>query len=48
MYEVYVQQFPEGGGCQQVSVSGGHTPSADQIIVVQNSFEELRRLVPTD
>ena len=30
-YEVYVQRFPEGGGRQQVSVSGGHTPrwSAD-------------------
>ena len=25
-FEVYVQRFPEGGGRQQVSVSGGHTP----------------------
>jgi Tol biopolymer transport system component len=30
-YEVYVQRFPGGGGRQQVSVGGGHTPrwSAD-------------------
>jgi hypothetical protein len=30
-YEVYVQRFPDGGGRQQVSVDGGHTPfwSAD-------------------
>jgi serine/threonine-protein kinase len=25
-YEVYVERFPDGGGRQQVSVGGGHTP----------------------
>ncbi len=25
-YEVYVQRFPDGGGRQQLSVGGGHTP----------------------
>jgi hypothetical protein len=43
--DLYVERYPELGNRRQISTGGG---TASNIIVVQNWFEELKRLVPAN
>ena len=44
-FEIYVERYPALGNRQQISTGGG---TASNMILVQNWFEELRRLVPVN